>query len=129
MVRVCCVVCDARSVQKCACVAVRLAWCGSAAPIARAQAHVFPTEQYIAEFRHSNRASFTLFRWFPPLPSRALAGSSLAETEMDDAQQGCRGPPVARGVDPTGARIKVYLRSKKEERPTRTEANAVEEDT
>ena len=42
MVRVCCVVCDARSVQKCACVAVRLAWCGSAAPIARAQAHVFP---------------------------------------------------------------------------------------
>ena len=125
MVRVCCDTCVTPEVCRSVRMAVRLAWCGSAAPIARAQAHVFPTEQYIAESSTSNRASFT-FRWFP-LPSRALAGSSLAETEMDDAQQGCRGPPWRVGW--TGARIKVYLRSKKEERPTRTEANAVEEDT
>ena len=99
MVRVCCDTCVTPEVCRSVRMAVRLAWCGSAAPIARAQAHVFPTEQYIAESSTSNRASFT-FRWFP-LPSRALAGSSLAETEMDDAQAtaGVPGSALARGVD------------------------------
>jgi len=80
MVRVCCDTCVTPEVCRSVRMAVRLAWCGSAAPIARAQAHVFPTEQCIRKFGHCESRALghqherqLTFRWFPPI---ALAGTA-----------------------------------------------------